>query len=233
MPSLNLDYAVPGYLWGGSYKIALQAGNATAYQKISFSTVKWKTPATALTEVASMLTTFSGVTGGQIHPAVQALFNKKGTTAAARLCRGTPAGTTPLNHALAGQARLTSLVPGTPTLVDVTLFAGTNQATMLRRAFTGQSLNIQYALVAPSAYTRYIGVGPPDFVGASTSRPADDIAAVCLPPSPIDPIGPVLIPNPLAPIATPTNPGTFTLANGDLTKLADRVPVLRTIIKSP
>ena len=70
-------------------------------------------------------------------------------------------------------------------------------------------------------YTRYIGVGAQDFVGASTSRPADDIAAVCLPPSPIDPIGPVLIPNPLAPIATPTNPGTFTLANGDLTKLAD------------
>jgi len=49
MPSLNLDYAVPGYRWGGSYKIALQADNGITFQKISFATLKWTTPATALT----------------------------------------------------------------------------------------------------------------------------------------------------------------------------------------
>ena len=66
-----------------------------------------------------------------------------------------------------------------------------------------------------------------DFVGASTTRPSTDVAAVCLPPTPTDPVGPVYIPNPLAPLATPASPGTFTLSNGDLTLLSDRVPVLR------
>ena len=96
-------------------------------------------------------------------------------------------------------------------------------------AFSGKSLNIEYTLQAPSGYTRYIGVGAQDFVGASTARPASDTAALCLPPTPTDPIGPVLVPNPLAPLATPTNPGTFTLSNGNLTTLSDRVPVIRTL----
>src|SRR6478735_9984452 len=89
MPRLHLDYAIPGYRWDGSYKIGLQAMNATATQKISFATVKATTPATAITQVSSMVTKLNAVTGGQIHPAVQGLFNKKGTTAMARMCRAT------------------------------------------------------------------------------------------------------------------------------------------------
>jgi hypothetical protein len=143
--------------------------------------------------------------------------------------RGTPSGTMPLTHDFAGQVRLNNLTAGTATQVDIPLFAGSSQATMLNRAFSGKSLNIEYTLQAPSGYTRYIGVGAQDFVGASTARPSTDTAALCLPPTPTDPIGPVLIPNPLAPNATPLNPGTFTLSTGNLTQLSDRIPVLRTL----
>ena len=142
--------------------------------------------------------------------------------------RGTPSGTMPLTHDFAGQVRLNNLVAGTATQVDIPLFAGSSQATMLNRAFSGKSLNIEYTLQAPSGYTRYIGVGAQDFVGATTSRPTTDLAAVCLPPTPTDPIGPVYVPNPIAPLATPSSPGTFTLSSGNLTLLSDRVPVLRT-----
>jgi hypothetical protein len=143
--------------------------------------------------------------------------------------RGTPSGTMPLTHDFAGQVRLNNLTAGAATQVDIPLFVGSSQATMLSRGFSGKSLNIEYTLQAPSGYARYIGIGAQDFVGASTARPSTDTAAICLPPTPTDPIGPVLIPNPLAPLATPASPGTFTLSNGNLTQLTDRVPVLRTI----
>jgi hypothetical protein len=143
--------------------------------------------------------------------------------------RGTPAGTLPLIHDFAGQVRLNDLAVGTPTAMNIPLFAGANQQTMLSRAFNGKSLNIEYTVQGPSGYSRFVGIGSQAFVGASTALPTAGLAPICPRPSPILPIKPVVVPNPLAPFATPTNPGTFTLSSGQISLLTDRVPVLRTL----
>jgi hypothetical protein len=141
--------------------------------------------------------------------------------------RGTPSGTMPLTHDFAGQVRLNNLATGTPTAVNIPLFAGSSQQTMLNRAFSGKSLNIEYTLQAPSTYTRFTGIGSQAFIGASTAIPVTGRAPFCPRPSPID--KPVVIANPLAPFATPINPGTFALSSGQLSLLTDRIPVVSTI----
>lgn len=141
--------------------------------------------------------------------------------------RDTPSGTQPLIHDFAGQVRLNNLTAGTPTAVDIPLFAGANQQAMLNRAFNGKSLNIEYTVQAPSGYTRFVGIGSQAFVGASTTLPTPGLAPICPRPSPVNTTRPVLVANPLAPLATPTNPGTFELSNGQISLLTDRVPVLR------
>jgi hypothetical protein len=142
--------------------------------------------------------------------------------------RGTPSGTQPLIHDFAGQVRLNNLTPGTPTAMNIPLFAGSTQATMLSRAFSGKSLNIEYTVQGPSGYTRYVGVGSQAFTGASTVVPITGRAPICPRPSPID--RPVLLTNPLAPLtATPASPGTFALSSGQTALLTDRIPVVSTI----
>ena len=125
--------------------------------------------------------------------------------------------------------RLNNLATGTPTAVNIPLFAGSSQATMLNRAFSGKSLNIEYTVQGPSGYTRFVGIGSQAFVGASTTLPTTGLAPICPRPSPVSTTKPVLITNPLAPLATPTSPGTFTLSSGLAALLTDRIPVVRTL----